>query len=292
MGLRSAVRVASLGLVGLLVIAVSAPVAANEAPPNDDFDDATAITTLPFSDEVDTREATQAADDPDCFGAGPTVWYAVTLAEDTFVEVNTFGSDYDTTLSAYVGERGDLEQIACNDDAAGTLQSRIRFVAPAGETTFVMVGAFASGPGGDLVLNALETEPFTPLDIHLEVDPIGRVQPRTGTAWLTGTVTCSAPAFVDLSAELSQRAGRVIIRGSGFDFFECDGETPFELEIPGETGLFTGGRAHASVDAFGCQDLFFNDEPEPFNDGFDDNFDECDFDFVDQDVRLRGGPPR
>jgi hypothetical protein len=89
-------------------------------------------------------------------GAGPTVWYALTLAEDAFVDVNTFGSDYDTTLSAYLGERGDLEQIACNDDAAGSLQSRVRFAATADTTVFIMVGAFDSGPGGNLVLNALE----------------------------------------------------------------------------------------------------------------------------------------
>jgi hypothetical protein len=283
---KRAMRPASLVLAGLLLLAVSTPVAALEPPPNNDFDDATAITALPFSDEVNTREATEADDDPDCFGAGPTVWYAVTLPEDTFVEVNTFGSNYDTTLSAYVGERGDLDQIACNDDAAGTLQSRIRFFAAADQTVFVMVGAFASGPGGDLVLTALETDPFVPLEIDLVVDPIGRVQPRTGTAWLTGTVTCSTPAFVELFAGLEQRIGRSIIRGFGFDFFECDGETPFELEIPGDTGLFTGGRAHAFVDAFGCPDDFF------FDDNNDDFFDDCAFVFVEQDVRLRGGPRR
>jgi hypothetical protein len=174
---KRAIRPASLVLAGLLLLTVSTPVAALEPPPNNDFDDATAITALPFSDEVNTREATEADDDPDCFGAGPTVWYAVTLPEDTFVEVNTFGSNYDTTLSAYVGERGDLDQIACNDDAAGTLQSRIRFFAAADQTVFVMVGAFASGPGGDLVLTALETDPFVPLEIDLVVEKAQKLFP-------------------------------------------------------------------------------------------------------------------
>jgi hypothetical protein len=267
----------SVALVMLLLLVLAAPASAFVSPANDDFDDATQITALPFDDAVDTSDATEAADDPDCFGAGPTVWYALTLAEDAFVEINTFGSDYDTTLSAYVGERGDLDQIACRDDSADTLQSRIRFAADAGTTYHIMVGAFGSGSGGDLVLNAFETEPVTPVDIDLTVDPIGRVQPRTGTAWLTGTVTCSGPAMVDLYAGLEQRAGRSIIRGFGFDFLACDGATPFELEVRGDTGLFAGGRAHAFVEAYAC--------PEDGND-------ECGFDFVEQDVRLRGGPPR
>jgi hypothetical protein len=46
------------------------------------------------------------------------------------IEANTFGSDYDTTLSVYTGSRGALTQIACNDDA-DLLQSLVRFNATA-----------------------------------------------------------------------------------------------------------------------------------------------------------------
>lgn len=267
-------RPASLTLAVLFLLALAAPARADGPPANDDFDDATPIAALPFTDEVDTSEATTAEDDPDCVGSGPTVWYAVTLPEDTFVELNTFDSDYDTTLSAYLGERGDLEQIACNDDAGHTLQSRIRFTAEAATTYYVMVGAFASGPGGQLVLNAFETEPVPPLELDLVVDPVGGVRPSTGTAWLTGTVTCSAPVSVDLFGALEQRAGRSTIRGFGFDFLACDGATPFELEITGDNGSFAGGRAHAFVEAFACSD---------------DDFDSCSFESVEQEVRLRGG---
>jgi hypothetical protein len=269
---RTATTVLSAALSLSLLLAAAVPVLAS-APDNDDFDEATPITSLPFSDAVDTTEATQASDDPECAGAGPTVWYALTLGENAFVEINTFGSSYDTTLSAYVGERGDLQQIACNDDAAGSLQSRIRIAVEAGTTIFIMAGAFASGPGGELILNALETEPFTPIAIELTVDPIGQVDARTGTAWLTGTVSCSGAEFVDLFGSLEQRAGRFIIHGFGFDFLPCDGTTPFELEIRGETGLFAGGRAHAFVEAVACTD----------------DFEDCAFDSVELDVHLRGG---
>jgi hypothetical protein len=119
---------------------------------SDDFDDANVISELPFSDSVDTFGATTASDDPDCVGQGPTVWYAFTPEEDLNVDANTFGSDYDTTLSVYTGSRGNLTQIACNDDTDG-LQSRVQFAAVAEETYFFMIGAFGSGPGGQLVFS-------------------------------------------------------------------------------------------------------------------------------------------
>ena len=127
-----------------------------QVPANDDFDDAVVITTL-FTDHLNTSEATTAADDPipSCAegGQGPTVWYAFTPSHSKRIEVNTFGSDYDTDLVIYTGTRGDLTEIACNDDAGNSVQSKVVFDAVAGETYFIMVGAFDSGPGGNLVFN-------------------------------------------------------------------------------------------------------------------------------------------
>ena len=61
------------------------------------------------------------------------------------IEANTFGSNYDTTLSVYTGSRGSLMQLACNDDS-GSLQSRIRFDAVAGTTYYFMVSSFSFFP--------------------------------------------------------------------------------------------------------------------------------------------------
>ena len=56
---------------------------------------------MPFETTADTTEAT-AADDPECIGSDEfTVWYDLTLASTTEVVLDTFGSDYDTTLSAW-----------------------------------------------------------------------------------------------------------------------------------------------------------------------------------------------
>src|SRR3990172_8553803 len=65
-------------------------------PPNDDFDDATEISALPFSDVVDTAGATIALDDPD-LGCADTdepnsVWYRLLLGAAVFLQVVTFCS--------------------------------------------------------------------------------------------------------------------------------------------------------------------------------------------------------
>jgi hypothetical protein len=241
-------RLLSITLTVMALIWLGMPPAVAAPPPNDDFDSATIVTEpLPFTDETNTVEATTAPDDPNCVGQGPTVWYSFTPSVDMRIQAKTFGSDYDTTLSVYTGTRGNLTQIACNDDAGGTLQSSVAFDAVAGQTFFFMVGAFASGPGGNLVFTVEVAPP--PLTIDLSIDSVGSFD-RTGNATIRGTVTCSKSTFVDLFGELKQEAGRFFIRGFFGTSFACNGETPWEVTVSGENGSFAGGPTKASANAF------------------------------------------
>jgi hypothetical protein len=244
---RKLFRTALLMFTATALMPLGASSAIAAQPDNDDFDSATVVTGLPFTDQVDTNEATTAADDPECFGQGPTVWYSFMPDTDLRIEANTFGSDYDTTLSVYTGSRGALTQFACNDDAAGSLQSRVRFDATAGETFFFMVGAFASGPGGNLTFNVDLAPP--PLELGLTIDPTGSVVPSKGVATVSGTVTCSRSASVGVEGRMEQRAGRLLIHGFFFTFVECaPPATAWSAVVEGENGRFVAGRAH--VDAF------------------------------------------
>jgi PKD repeat protein len=63
------------------------------------------------------------------------------------IQADTFGSGYDTVLSAWTGTQGALSLIACNDDFSG-LQSKIDFQATGGTTYYFMV-AFCCGSGGN-----------------------------------------------------------------------------------------------------------------------------------------------
>jgi hypothetical protein len=111
---------------------------------------------LPFSAAVSTVEATAAVDDPSCFGNDTSVWYAFTPVISTSLTAETFGSDYDTTLSAYTGTQGALTQLACNDDAGAGVQSQIRFPVSAGTTYYFMV----AGAGGGNLVFALDAAPL------------------------------------------------------------------------------------------------------------------------------------
>ncbi len=236
-------------------VCISAPC---PTPANDDFDAATGIPGIPFSDSVDTRCGTTAPDDPYCAGRGTTVWYSFTPSENLRIQADTFGSSYDTTLSVYTGARGALNQIRCNDDS-GSLQSKVVFDAMAGETYYFMIGSCCGGPGGDLVFTVDLGPP--PLDVQVDIDPVGSVVPRYGVAYLEGTVSCNKPAAIEIFGQLNQRSGRATIVGDFSTFLLCDGEARWSAAVDDATGKYAGGQADATVSAFGfTMDEFDSDE--------------------------------
>jgi hypothetical protein len=225
-------------------------------PPNDDISAPTAVTGVPFTWTQNTLNASVAPDDPFCNGQAATVWFAFTPPTSMRVEVNTFGSDYDTTLSAYTGVRGALAQVACNDNSSSA-QSRIRFDAVAGVTYLFMVsGAFGS-TGGHLVLNVVPAP--APLTVALTIAGFGSIVPSTGVATVTGTLHCSVPTFATVSGQLKQQHAQVTL----FQFFSvgvfCTGITDWTATVPSQpvslfngraAALFVGGKADVTASAF------------------------------------------
>jgi hypothetical protein len=175
------------------------------------------------------------------------VWYQYTPADNTRINVNTFGSDYDTSISAYTGSRGSLSQLGCSDDAGGTAQSSLTLNLVAGETVFFMAGAYASGPGGNLVLNIDLAPP--PLEFGLTIDPFGSLNASTGVATIRGTVSCSRQAFVSIDGLLQDRIGRVRVQAFFGSFVECDGVTPWEAEVAAQNAYLVAGPAQVAVNA-------------------------------------------
>ena len=230
----------------LSVLTAGAP-AVLAQPSNDDFGAATVISALPFTDRVNTVDATIAADDPSCAGTGATVWYKYTPAANAAVDVNTFGSDYDTTLSLYTGSRGALYQVFCNDDAGGVLQSQLEFRVWVGVTYYLMVGSLGSEPGGNLVFSISEFTPVPP-EITLTVAG-GSVNAKTGVATVRGTVTCNghgdtAIVFGWLKQTVARRTIEVPFFGGVFR--PCSGQVSWSADVyPHQLGPFVGGPAVA-----------------------------------------------
>lgn len=243
--------------LALLTFSVFIPSAAQAAAPaNDEIGAATAIGSLPFSDALDTSEATTAADDPFCAGNGHTVWYTFTPSADIRLDANTFGSSHDTTISMYTGSPGALTQIACNDDS-GSLQSQVVIDATGGETYYIMAGSFFSGSGGNLTLTLREAPPPPPApEIGLSVDRGGSVD-GNGLATVGGTVTCNQPMFVSLFGSLTQTfARRLTIQGFGGSFVSCTPPSvPWKLTVFAFSNRFGPGPAQASISGFACNNV-------------------------------------
>jgi hypothetical protein len=225
-----------------------ADVSIAQVPANDDFANAVVINSLRFTDNLNTSEATSAATDPgDCDIGGHTVWYQFTPSENMRLNANTFGSDYDTGIGVYTSSAGSLTLVACNDDAVvgQFVQSNLNFDAVAGQTYFFMVGSFGDSPGGNLVFNV-----DVSVDLTLTIKPIGAVDAKSGQATISGTITCSEPVSGTLDGQVQQRIGRTLVTGGFFTFFECDGVTPWEVQVSSGNGLFVGGRVQVVASAF------------------------------------------
>ena len=80
-------------------------------------------------------------------GGGKSVWWTWTAPTSGTVEINTFGSDYDTVLKVYQGTSVDsLRRIASNDDS-GSLQSQVTFTAAQGESYQIAVDGYRGASG-------------------------------------------------------------------------------------------------------------------------------------------------
>ena len=198
------------------------------APANDDFDAATTITALPFSETLSIAEATVAADDrlheancPSGIG-GNTVWYEFTPARDMRLSADVVDSRPTVFIFLYTGTRGNLTFVRCSD----ALPFPIIFDAVGGTTYHFMVGAdeLEFRPPGTMTFT-LQTS----LEVSVTIDPVAALT-KNGLAAFTGTVHCSRPAFVELSGDLL-RKGELILAGGLFTALDCDGVTSWQAEV-------------------------------------------------------------
>ena len=219
--------------------------AAKLRPANDDFNDALVISALPFIDRVSTVDARTSHDDPpspeQCWSGsitgGQTVWYQFTPSENLRINVSTSGSDYDTNIFVFTGTRGNLTLVECNP-----IPHSMTFDAVAGETYFFLV-ASGEASGGKLVFTVQ-----LGVEVGVTIDPVGTVNPSTGVVIITGTVTCSRPAFFELGAGVQQRDVQAS-HGSLFAAGQCSGVSPWQGEVQGENGRFVPGTAEVSAGA-------------------------------------------
>jgi DNA-binding beta-propeller fold protein YncE len=134
------------------------------------------------------------------------------------------------TLAPFSPRLGDPGPTGVIFDQAGT---RV-FVAAAGGIPSTTVSVYDFGT-------------FSPLALGATVESRGSVDPKTGFATVSGTVTRSVQTPVSVQVFLFQKVGRTtIVSGSGFATLPCgSGTAPWSVQITGSA--FGGGEAFATV---------------------------------------------
>ncbi|MGA8927440.1 MAG: hypothetical protein WB462_14610 [Solirubrobacterales bacterium] len=224
-----------------------------QAPPNDTFEQATVISSLPFSQILDTSEATTDSTDAEALAScgvpsitfAATVWYEYTPPVDQSLVISTSGSSYSAAgVAVLTGSPGSLFAVTCS-------LGFVTFSATAGQTYHILVADIGGGSGGTLNLS-VETTP----EFELSVDRFGQFDPKTGVATVTGTLTCpSGSTGTVFFGTLSQRTTTAETFPNPIDV-PCSGVAQqWSIAFTPLDGKFKGGPADVSVDAFVCFSL-------------------------------------
>ena len=135
------------------------PCLSSNAPDNDNWEDAIAVGSLPAMVTGTNENATVQVNEQNLGDTGSTVWWTAIAPGNGIMRVSTAGSNFDTLLRIYTGfENGfeNLQNVAFDDDANGTLQSEITFPVQSGQRYEIRVGGFTNGGAvaqGDIELN-------------------------------------------------------------------------------------------------------------------------------------------
>jgi len=95
-----------------------------------------------------------------------------------------------------------------------------------------------------------------PLQLRVEIAPIGTANPKAGTATANVTAWCNRPATVELSVDLIQHTtSSRVAKGYFFVSFDCTGTETWNATVSSESlGPFTAGKAQVSAELVGFDD--------------------------------------
>ncbi|HXF85709.1 MAG TPA: S-layer homology domain-containing protein [Anaerolineales bacterium] len=155
--IRTSVKLILMVAVWLFSVSWFGVIPVHAAPPsNDNFDNATIISGVPYQASLSTLEATPQDNEPLidpqitalCDGhtleSGlATVWYRFTSSTTRSVSMDTMGSNYDTYIAVWTGpDVNNLTLVTCDDDSLGRQQSQVTFTATAGVTYHILVAQY------------------------------------------------------------------------------------------------------------------------------------------------------
>lgn len=273
-------RAALAAVLTVSFLAVPLAARADAAPPaHDDRAGAVLVRSLPYSDVVDTTDATGAADDPvsQCGGGVATVWYTIRLDESQRVKVDTHRSSYGTVISVFTRAGGTFHEVQCRNNAFDPY-GWTTFEARAGTRYYLMVSTCCvpdpGAPGWDGILR---------LDVTA-APPVLHGKVTVDAAWITsdefvtvaGKTRCTSVAAVAMDVSITQETSHGVASAGASAMVGCapDGRAwHWELHHWGEPPFEPGGVAHVHIEWF-VTDFLTSDRG-----------------VVDTDVSVGSGPP-
>lgn len=243
-------------IMSVFLLTVSAVPALAAAPDNDVHGGAIVIGALPFSHSLDTSEATTDADDAEIAAqceAEPTtaasVWYQFTPLADAEILVDLTNSHYNVGVAVATGSPGSFAVVACREWTTS-------FLAQAGVTYSILAfDPYADIVGGQFEIAVREVPPPPPPpEIDVVVHPVGTFNSSTGSATISGTLTCDGDlGYAYLEVQVSQQVKRFATRGFGWTNVPCDDTAqPWSIEVLPEYGLFKGGSVVSLTFTYAC----------------------------------------
>lgn len=223
---------ASLAMAPLSVLS-TAPAASAAPPDNDSWEDATPVTGLPFTDTVDTTEATQDLDVPAARYSRNSVWYHFRPGRTAGVFMSTRGTDYfPHVLRVYHAEDpGDApsewEVVASSRAYGPTSPAAFKRNLERAEDYYVMIGTSAETGGGTAKITIRR-----PAALTTTLAPNGELDRVDGSALIKGTLRSTRPARVEMEARLRQVVnGRVVSATANRAFNTTTTASPWRLRF-------------------------------------------------------------
>ena len=237
-------------LAAVLTLAPASPAAA-AAPSNDSLAGATVITSMPFTAQQDTTEATADAVDATATDSGwstdASVWHTWTAPADGLLSVNTWGSDYDAAVAIGTLSSAGLTPLwgtTWYGSASGRVQGGVTYYVLAFDPHS---GDERNGGGLSLGMTFQEIKPLV-----LSVQPDSGLIERNGDVTLTGSVACSGATELYISGTVTQVVGRTSqVQGSFYATVPCT-TGPWSAVVVPQSGKFAGGRATVGFYAHTC----------------------------------------
>jgi len=210
------------------------PVMLSVAPENDMFSTAENILNSPVTINATNINSSIESGEPDHgdVSGGKSVWWRFTPTENISVVIDTFGSNFDTTLGVYTGTTVDnLTRIVQNDDTSGS-QSLVAFAAQAGTTYYIAVDGYNAASGSIVLSLAQHAPPVN--DVFINAETISSVPSSIAASSLYATIETGEPDHAGSSGgkSLWWRFTPTEDMGLVIDTFDSDYDTTL--------GVYTG----------------------------------------------------